>query len=126
MTDNGISLNDIVYNGGVIQDDLYALMLKFRTYTYALTADIKMMYRMILINPSQQSLQRILWSEHANEPPKTYQLTTVTYGTVSAPFLAQRTLKQLSFDEEKNFPVAAPALRNNSYMYDVLCGASTL
>ncbi|GFT31319.1 uncharacterized protein TNCV_607661 [Trichonephila clavipes] len=33
LTDNGISLNDIQYNGGVIQEDLYAQMLRFRTYT---------------------------------------------------------------------------------------------
>ncbi|GFX42041.1 uncharacterized protein TNCV_353481 [Trichonephila clavipes] len=32
LTDNGISLNDIQYNGGVIQEDLYAQMLRFRTY----------------------------------------------------------------------------------------------
>ncbi|GFW85401.1 uncharacterized protein TNCV_144461 [Trichonephila clavipes] len=50
LTDNGISLNDIQYNGGVIQEDLYAQMLRFRTYTYAFTADIKRMYRTILIN----------------------------------------------------------------------------
>ncbi|GFU80827.1 uncharacterized protein TNCV_3728651 [Trichonephila clavipes] len=41
LTDNGISINDIQYNGGVIQEDLYAQMLRFRTYTYAFTADIK-------------------------------------------------------------------------------------
>ncbi|GFX88188.1 uncharacterized protein TNCV_160021 [Trichonephila clavipes] len=56
LTDNGISLNDIQYNGGVIQEDLYAQMLRFRTYTYAFTADIKMMYRTILINPKQRNL----------------------------------------------------------------------
>ncbi|GFV96369.1 uncharacterized protein TNCV_2869471 [Trichonephila clavipes] len=33
LTDNGIYLNDIQYNGGVIQEDLYAQMLRFRTYT---------------------------------------------------------------------------------------------
>ena len=44
VIDNGISLSDAQYNGGVIQVELYALMLKFRFYIYALTADIKMMY----------------------------------------------------------------------------------
>ncbi|GFV31659.1 uncharacterized protein TNCV_692331 [Trichonephila clavipes] len=50
----------------------------------------------------------------------------VTYGTVSAPFLATRTLLQLSRNEEKNFPLAAPVLRENFYMDDVLCGAASL
>ncbi|GFY34929.1 uncharacterized protein TNCV_155021 [Trichonephila clavipes] len=126
LTDNGISLNDIQYNGGVIQEDLYAQMLRFRTYTYAFTADIKMMYRTILINPKQRSLQRIVWCESEHESPKIYELSTVTYGTVSAPYLAQRTLTQLSMDEEANFPIAASVLRNNLYMDDVLCGAATL
>ncbi|GFV19558.1 integrase catalytic domain-containing protein [Trichonephila clavipes] len=53
-------------------------------------------------------------------------MKTVTYGTVSAPFLATRTLLQLSKDEEKNFPFAAPVLRENFYMDDVLCGAASL
>ncbi|GFW00940.1 uncharacterized protein TNCV_1761781 [Trichonephila clavipes] len=126
LTDNGISLNDIHYNGGVIQENLYAQMLRFRTYTYAFTADIKMMYRTILINPKQRNLQRIVWCESEHESPKIYELSTVTYGTVSAPYLAQRTLTQLSRDEEANFPIAASVLRNNLYMDDVLCGAATL
>ncbi|GFT77308.1 integrase catalytic domain-containing protein [Trichonephila clavipes] len=37
-----------------------------------------------------------------------------------------RTLLQLSRDEEKNFPLAAPVLRENFYMDDVLCGAASL
>ncbi|GFY06857.1 uncharacterized protein TNCV_482611 [Trichonephila clavipes] len=126
LTDNGISLNDIQYNGGVIQEDLYVQMLRFRTYTYAFTADIKMMYRTILINPKQRNLQRIVWSESEYESPKIYELSTITYGTVSATYFAQRTLTQLSMDEEANFPIAASVLRNNLYMDDVLCGAATL
>ncbi|GFX73988.1 uncharacterized protein TNCV_2954711 [Trichonephila clavipes] len=125
LTDNRISLNDIQYNRGVIQEDLYAQMLRFRTYTYAFTADIKMMYRTILINPKQRNLQRIVWCESEHESPKIYELSNVTYGTVSAPYLAQRTLTQLSMDEEANFPIAASVLWNNLYMDDVLCGAAT-
>ncbi|GFY06936.1 integrase catalytic domain-containing protein [Trichonephila clavipes] len=126
LTDNGISLNDIQYNGGVIQEDLYAQMLRFRTYTYAFTSDIKMMYRTILINFNQRNLQRIVWCESEHESPKIYELSTVTYGTVSAPYLAQRTSTQLSMDEEANFPIAASVLWNNLYMDDVLYGAVTV
>ncbi|GFX85004.1 uncharacterized protein TNCV_4998331 [Trichonephila clavipes] len=67
-----------------------------------------------------------VWCESEHESPKIYELSTVTYGTVSAPYLAQRTLTQLSMDEEANFPIAASVLRNNLYMDDVLCGAATL
>ncbi|GFS68200.1 integrase catalytic domain-containing protein [Trichonephila clavipes] len=53
-------------------------------------------------------------------------MKTVTYGTVRVPFLATRTLLQLSRDDEKNFPLAAPVLRENFYMDNVLCGAASL
>ncbi|GFY33697.1 integrase catalytic domain-containing protein [Trichonephila clavipes] len=85
-----------------------------------------MLYRTILINPKQRNLQRIVWCESEHESPKIYELSTVTYGTVSAHYLAQRTLTQLSMDEEANFPIAASVLRNNLYMDDVLYGAATL
>ncbi|GFX18755.1 uncharacterized protein TNCV_3019131 [Trichonephila clavipes] len=125
-TSNGLSLNFIQYNGGLVQNDLFTIMIKFRKHPYAFTADVKMMYRMILIQESQQPLLRILWKESPEDPVKTFEMKTVTYGTVSAPFLATRTLLQLSKDEEKNFPLAAPVLRENFYMEDVLCGAMSL
>ncbi|GFW49507.1 DUF1758 domain-containing protein [Trichonephila clavipes] len=71
----------------------------FREHPYAFTADVKMMYQMILIHESQQPLLRILWKESPEDPVKTFEIKTVTNGTVSAPFLATRTLLQLSRDE---------------------------
>ncbi|GBN56551.1 hypothetical protein AVEN_211235-1 [Araneus ventricosus] len=103
LTTSGKSMNSIQYNDGVIQDDLFTLLVRFRKHIFAFTADIRQMYRMINIDESQRKLHRILWKEDVNKPIKTYQLNTVTYGTVSAPYLAMRTLKQISIDEEKTF-----------------------
>ncbi|GFT52145.1 integrase catalytic domain-containing protein [Trichonephila clavipes] len=126
LTANGRSLNSIQYNGGVIQDDLFSLLVRFRKHIYAFTADIRQMYRMIDVDVSQRPLQRILWKGDVNEPVKVYQLNTVTYGTASAPFLAMRTLKQISIDEGENFPLAASVLCDDFYMDDVLSGANSL
>ncbi|GFY30538.1 DUF1758 domain-containing protein [Trichonephila clavipes] len=61
------------------------------------------MYRQILVDPNQRDLQRIMWKTSADAPVKTYKLATVTYGTVSAPFLATRTLRALADEEKRNF-----------------------
>ncbi|GIY23597.1 reverse transcriptase [Caerostris extrusa] len=58
-TMNGISLNDMHYNGGMIQDDLFTIMARFRTHVNALSADIKLIYLIILIDLSQHG-QEIL------------------------------------------------------------------
>ncbi|GFX91579.1 integrase catalytic domain-containing protein [Trichonephila clavipes] len=65
---------------------------------------------MIDIVESQRLLQEILWKEDVNESVKVYQLNTVTCGTASAPFLAMRTLKQISIDEGENCPLAASVM----------------
>ncbi|GFT83134.1 uncharacterized protein TNCV_629571 [Trichonephila clavipes] len=57
---------------------------------------------------------------------KTFELSTVTYGTTSAPFLATRTLKQLALDEAENFPLGSSVVMSDMYIDDVLTGAETL
>ncbi|XP_018401515.1 PREDICTED: uncharacterized protein LOC108778723, partial [Cyphomyrmex costatus] len=52
-TATGISLNDIQMVGPTIQRDLISIILSFRQYPYVIGADIAMMYRQILIEPSQ-------------------------------------------------------------------------
>ncbi|GFS50021.1 integrase catalytic domain-containing protein [Trichonephila clavipes] len=64
--------------------------------------------------------------EHGREPIKTFELSTVTYGTTSAPFLATRTLKQLALDEAGNFPLGSSVVMSDMYIDDVLTGAETL
>ncbi|GFW58208.1 integrase catalytic domain-containing protein [Trichonephila clavipes] len=63
-----------------------------------------------------------MWKTSADAPVKTYKLATLTYGTVSAPFLATRTLKALADEEKAEFPDAADVICNDSYMDDILAG----
>ncbi|GFX25005.1 DUF1758 domain-containing protein [Trichonephila clavipes] len=123
---SGFSLNFILLNGGIIQQDLFSIVSRFRKHEYAFSADIKKMYRQILVDHNQRDLQRIMWKTSADAPIKTYKLATVTYGTVSAPFLATRTLKALADEEKAEFPDAADVICNDSYMDDILSGESTL
>ncbi|GFX67978.1 DUF1758 domain-containing protein [Trichonephila clavipes] len=125
-TTSGFSLNSILLNGGIIQQDLFSIVSRFRKHEYAFSADIKKMYRQILVDPNQRDLQRIMWKTSADAPVKTYKLSTVTYGTVSAPFLATRTLRALADEEKAEFPDAANVICNDSYMDDILSGESTL
>ena len=125
-TSNGNSLNSLQYNGGVIQDDLFSIILRFRKHLFAFTSDVRMMYRMIWVHPDQRCLQRILWKNDKDQPIKTFELATITYGLVSASYLATRVLKQLANDERADFPQAANVVENEFYMDDVLSGSSSL
>jgi len=70
-------------------------------------------------------------SEFCGEDPlrnhlRIYELSTVTHGTASAPYLATRCLQQLAEDESKDFALAPETLTNNFYVDDALCGAKTI
>jgi len=53
-TDNGTSLNDTLIAGPIIQDTLFAHLLRFRTYRYILSADIKKMYRQVIVHENDR------------------------------------------------------------------------
>lgn len=91
-TSTGLSLNECQMVGPKMQSDLYTILLRFRKYAVAITADITKMYRQIIMQERDQDLQRILWRENDYDDIKEYRLTTVTYGTASAPYLAVRSL----------------------------------
>jgi hypothetical protein len=84
------------------------------------------MYRQVMIHEDDKKLQRILWKRSTEEPLRTYELSTVTYDTASAPYLATRCLQQLAEDESTDFSLAPETLTNNFYVDDAPCGANTI
>ena len=121
---NNISLNDELMVGPTIQDKLFEHLLRFRTHSHVMTADIEKMYRQILIHPQDRKYQRIFWY-HENRI-RTFELNTVTFGVSSAPYLAIRTVQQLADDEGTDFPYASEILRRDLYVDDLLTGANSL
>ncbi|XP_065082123.1 uncharacterized protein LOC135704593 [Ochlerotatus camptorhynchus] len=125
-TSSGVSLNDVLLTGPVIQDDIRAIILRCRTKQIMLVADVERMFEQVNITPEDAPLQSILFRSSPAEEVATFELNTVTYGTKSAPFLATRTLKQLAMDEEGRFPLAAKATTEDTYMDDVITGSNNV
>ncbi|XP_045505896.1 uncharacterized protein LOC123702247 [Colias croceus] len=86
------------------------------------------MFRQIWLHPDDQNLLKIVWRDSNSDPIREYQLTTVTYGTKAAPFLAMMTLKQLASDERNNYlhSSAIEVLENSFYMDDVIHGCHSI
>lgn len=56
------------------------------------------------MSEQDRNVQRILWRKERTD--QSFSLTTVTYDTVCAPFLALRCPKQLTINYVKNYPLA--------------------
>ncbi|XP_063618731.1 uncharacterized protein LOC134791612 [Cydia splendana] len=123
---NGSSLNDELLIGPSLLQDLRDLIIRWRTHKICLLADVKQMYRQILVAKEDVDYQRILWRSSPQDEIVEKRLLTVTYGTSCAPFLAIRTLKQLAQDEKEGFPDLVEVISNDFYMDDLLTGANDM
>lgn len=120
---NGHSLNDVMMIGPALQPDLRSLITKWRTHKICIVGDITKMYRMVKMTEEHTDLQRIVWRDDPSDEIKNYNLTTVTFGTAAAPYLAVRTLNQVADDEAHRFPETAPLIKHSFYMDDLMTGA---
>ncbi|XP_070519743.1 uncharacterized protein [Cardiocondyla obscurior] len=123
---NSESLNDVLLNGPNLLPALSDIISNWRRYQIAITTDIEKMYRQIEIHPEDRDYQRIIWRPSSLYEYFDYKLNTITYGLCSAPYLANRVIKQLALDEANNFPLGASVLRHEIYMDDILTGADSV
>lgn len=125
-TDNGLSLNQLQMVGPTLQEDLFAILTRFRMHTYVVSADIEKMFRQILVTPNQRSLQRILWRLNPEEPVEVFELNTVTYGTAAAPYLATKCIMELARECKQQWPDIAKIIEKDFYVDDLLTGANSI
>ncbi|CAA9996101.1 unnamed protein product [Nesidiocoris tenuis] len=112
--------------GPKLQQNICDVLIRFRLHNVCLVADVKQMYRCIGVASADQDHQRIFWRFSPADSLSEFRLTTVTYGNAAAPFLALRTMKQLVYDEGSQFPMAAKALLNNTFVDDTCISVPTV
>lgn len=125
LTTSGRSLNDLLHAGAKLQVDIFDVLIWFRQYRFVFSADIQKMFRQIRVHPDDYKYQRIIWLDD-QERLTPYELTTVTYGLVCAPFLALRVLQQLTVDEGDRYPHAVPTMMKGRYVDDIFGGADDI
>ncbi|UYV66372.1 hypothetical protein LAZ67_4001479 [Cordylochernes scorpioides] len=125
-TSNSKSLNYFLHVGPKLQQDIFNILIRFRTRPIAFSGDIEKMYRQVRIDSRDCDFQIILWRKKPSEPLLDYRLLTVTYGLSCVPYLAMRTLHQLARDKVSTFPVASKIVQTDFYVDDLLSGADTI
>lgn len=125
-TNLGLSLNSAQFVGPRLQRDLHDILMRFRRHRIALSADIKKMYRQVLLSPQQWNLQRIFWRENENDDMKEFHLITVIYGISSSSYLAVKAMLNGAEAFEKDYPTAVHAVKNDFYVDDCATGADSI
>lgn len=124
-SENGMSLNSSLLIGPKLQKDIAVILTQFRCHKFVFTADIRQMYRQILVLPEERKFQKILWRFSPSDPIQEYQLNTVTYGVASSPYLALKVLSKLAHSKQ-DFSSATNVLCNDVYMDDIITGSFSI
>lgn len=119
---NGLSLNEQMLPGPRLQDDLSSIVMRWRKHRVVFTADVERMYRQIIIDEPDSMFQQIVWRDSSTQRMNMYQLTTVTYGTTSAPYLAVKSMQSIAKLEQETFPIGSTIALRDFYVDDVLTG----
>ncbi|KAJ8049253.1 hypothetical protein HOLleu_01923 [Holothuria leucospilota] len=117
----GPVLNDYWAKGPDLNDQLIAVMMRFRKERVALVGDIRKMYHSVGITLLDQHCHRFLWrGMEVERPLKTYCVTSVNFGDKPAATIAICALRKTAEMSESEFPEAADTLKRNVYMDDFL------
>lgn len=119
------SLNDVLMKGKKMSHDIFNVLSGFRLYKVALCADLKMMYRQIILNEEHRKYVHIIYRFSLDEPVQEFCLNTVTYGLKPSSFLSQNVLCKLNEDEGHDFPLASLVLTNQVFVDDICAGADS-
>ena len=122
-TSTGVSLNDILAAGPTLHPNLDHILIRFRKYRVAVSADIGKMYREVLLSEPDKHLHRFLWRPQPDQPLETYHMNRVTFGVKSSPYLAVRALQQAATDFSSPESVEYYHVFSSFYVDDLLAGA---
>ena len=118
---NGISLNDCLETGPCLLPNLVEVLIRFRRWQVALTADCTKAFLQISVNPLDRDMHRFVWN--FQNSLRTMRFTRVPFGNKSSPFLLNATIKHHLSSYPDSF--AVEELKENLYVDDWLSGADS-
>ena len=111
-------LNDFIETGPKLQNDLVDVLLRFRRYEVALMCDISEMYLQVGIQQEDRKYLRFYWRKE--DKLTVYEFNRLVFGLNTSPFLAQFVSQENARKFIIEFPRAAEAVIDSTYMDDTL------
>ena len=118
---NGVSLNDCLETGPNRLPNLLGLLMRFRRWKVAVTADVAKAFLQIRVHEADQNVLRFLWELGGQVREMVFD--RVPFGTTASPFLLNATIKHHlgKYPNSKTIE----ELETNLYVDDFLSGADT-
>lgn len=121
------SLNDCLYSGPVLLEELAGVIMRFRMAPIAIAADLEKAFLGVAVRTEDRDCTRFLWLKNPTEPPnpnniETYRFCRVAFGLTCSPFLLAAVLL---FHLKQQKSKLATEIIPNLYVDNVLLVASS-
>ena len=125
---SNLSLNECLYRGPVIMEDLCGLLMRFRTKKIGIVADIEKAFLQVSIQPKERDVTRFIWMKDIGRPPtednlQIYRFTRVPWGIISSPFLLGATIKH-HLEEGQELQSGTHNLMQDMYVDNLISGVN--
>ena len=124
---NKPSLNEcLLHKDPKFNQLIFDLLVQFRSYRVALTADLEKAFLMVTIDEADRDALRFIWVDEKEQPNlKIYRFARVVFGVSASPFLLNATIR---FHLEKHLDTNKTVidhLLHSTYVDDIVSGANT-
>ena len=125
-THDGQSLNDHMYAGPKLQQDLVEVLLGFCQEPVALVGDIAEMFLQVGLKPADRRYVRFLWRESPQSTMEAFEFNRLVFGLKASPYLACRAVKEVGSRFGSNYSdMARSAIDRSLYVDDLLKSCPT-
>ena len=116
------SLNSIVMKGPNSMNSMLDIMLRWRSYEYAIQYDLAKAYNTMHTGPLERHLRRFIWRFSPQESWKEFAFDRVHFGDISAGCHLETGLDKTADAGEYISPVASQKIKDDRYVDDGLTG----
>ncbi|XP_066934903.1 uncharacterized protein [Clytia hemisphaerica] len=101
----GTSLNKSLFTGPDLLNSLIGILLRFRRYKVAVTADIEAMFHRVHLNEGDTDAVRFLWRDDPNSksPPEHYKMLVHIFGATDSTCCSAYALRRAALDQQQDF-----------------------
>ena len=122
----GVSLNDTMLPGPKLQQDVFDVLLRFRSNPVALVADLTEMFSQVTMAKQDRRYHRFLWRGlDLSRPPEVYEAMRLMFGDRASPYLAQYVVRQHAEDKRDDYPLAVAIILSQMYVDDIMTSLET-
>ena len=123
---DGVALNDCVYTGPPLTENIFDVLLRFRVNQVALTGDVEKAFLMVRMTEEDRDVLRFLWVDDIDKPSPeivVLRFTRVVFGVSSSPFLLNATIKHHIEQYKEADPEFVEKFLRSIYVDDLSSGA---